>query len=103
VWVAVPPDSAVTMVPSPKLKMTLAIGVWSVSLDPLASAVTVNGAGPELTVNARTPTGAASGPGAGVLLGTLIGALVGPVGTPGGMTVTGLADGRVDGVALNGA
>jgi hypothetical protein len=87
------------MVPSPKLKMTLAIGVWSVSVDPLASAITVNGAGPELTDRVRTPTGATSGTGVGVL----VGALVGLVGTLGGRAITDFADGRADGVALDAA
>jgi hypothetical protein len=79
--------------------MTLAIGVWSVSLDPLASAVTVIGTGHALTVTVRTPTGAKSGPGDGVLAG----AAVGPAGTPAGRAVTAFADGRLDGVALEGA
>lgn len=89
VWVAVIPDWAVTVVPSPKLKMTFAIGVWSVSVDPLASAVTVN-EDTELTDSVRTPTGAKSGAGVGVGVGVLVGALVG---TLEGGGAAGLADG----------
>jgi hypothetical protein len=102
VCVAVIPDCAVTMVPSPKLKMTLAIGVWSVSVDPLASAVTVN-ADKALTDSVRTPTGAKSGAGVGVLVGVPVGALVGLVGTLEGARVAGFADGRTDGAALDAA
>ena len=99
VCVAVIPDCAVTTVPSPKLKMTFAIGVWSVSVDPLASAVTVN-ADTELTDSVRTPTGAKSGAGVGVLVGVLVGALVG---TLEGRGAAGLADARADGAALDAA
>ena len=76
----------------------MAIGVWSVSVDPLASAVTVKGAGPELIDNARTPTGAESGADKGVL----VGAVVGLGAALGGRTVTGFAVGRADAVALGG-
>jgi hypothetical protein len=79
--------------------MTLAIGVWSVSLDPLASAITVNGAGTEVTDRVRTPTGARSGTGAGVFVGELVGV----VRRLGEGTVTRLFDGRADGVALDAA
>ena len=76
----------------------MAIGVWSVSVDPLASAVTVKGAGPELTDNARTPTGAESGADKGVL----VGAVVGFGAALGGRTVTGFAVGRAGAAALGG-
>jgi uncharacterized membrane protein len=64
-----------------------------------------------LTDTVRTPTGAESGAGVGVLVGLLVGvlvgvivgALVGLVGTRGGDAVRDLADGRVDGVALDAA
>jgi hypothetical protein len=103
VWVALIPDCAVTTVPSPKSKMTLAIGVWSVSVDPLASAIRVNGAGPEVTDRVRTPTGARSGAGVGVGVGVVVGAVVGVARTLGGGTVACFADGRADGVVFDAA
>ena len=86
------------MVPSPKLKITCAMGVWSVSVDPLASAVTVNGAGPVVT--ASTATGGESGPGVGVPVGALVGGVLGLVGILGGGTATGFV-GRALGEAFD--
>jgi hypothetical protein len=62
-----------------------------VSLEPVASAVTVKGAAPELGVTANCATGGASGPGVGVGDGVLVGVGVG-VGVG---ALVGLADGLV--------
>src|SRR5438445_4781030 len=75
VWVATLPDCAVTGLTSPKSKATSAIGVGSVSVEPLASAVTLRGAGP--TVTTSWAIGAASGIGEGVAVGVLVGLAAG--------------------------
>lgn len=90
------------MVPSPKLKMTRVIGVWSVSLDSLASAVTVRGAGPKVTGNLSAATGGESGPGVGVAVGAMVGALLGLVGTLVGWGVTCFTTGAAAAAALDG-
>jgi hypothetical protein len=93
-------------VPSPKLKTTWAIGVWSVSLDPLASAVTVKGAVPPIALNTSRAVGAESGRGddvgAGLLLGDVAtGRVVGVAAGMVGCAFTLLAAGRgADGNAL---
>src|SRR5207245_3991521 len=63
VWVAFDALWGPTVVPSPKLNEYVEIGVLSVSVDAVASAVTASGATPEDGVTVRAATGGVFGGG----------------------------------------